>query len=96
MFGTLTTEKEVNVPASEAWKLYGTLRLAEHIVDAAIPGLINKFTVVEGDGAAGTLLELFFPSGNFLNSQRFFFKLIKQSLVYIYKFYFKARIIFFL
>ncbi|KAH6809762.1 hypothetical protein C2S51_027545 [Perilla frutescens var. frutescens] len=62
MFGTVSDEKVVKVPASEAWKLYSTLQLAK-IVQEALPGLITKIDVVEGDGAAGTILELFFPPG---------------------------------
>ncbi|KAL7108087.1 hypothetical protein ACP275_06G093100 [Erythranthe tilingii] len=62
MFGTVSSEREVKVPASEAWKLYSTLELAK-IVAEALPSLISKINVVQGDGGAGTILELFFPPG---------------------------------
>ncbi|KAK6118475.1 hypothetical protein DH2020_047742 [Rehmannia glutinosa] len=62
MFGTVSEEKEVNVPASEAWKVYGSLQLAD-VVRQALPGLIYKIDLVQGDGGVGTVLELFFPPG---------------------------------
>ncbi|EYU19745.1 hypothetical protein MIMGU_mgv1a015414mg [Erythranthe guttata] len=62
MFGTVSSEREVKVPGSEAWKLYSTLELAK-IVAEALPSLISKIDVVQGDGGAGTILELFFPPG---------------------------------
>lgn len=63
MSGTVSDEIAVKVPASEAWKLYGTLQLAQHVQEA-LPGIISKIDVVEGDGSVGTVLELFLPPGN--------------------------------
>ncbi|KAG8390509.1 hypothetical protein BUALT_Bualt01G0090800 [Buddleja alternifolia] len=60
MLGTISEEREVKVPASEAWKLYGTLQLAK-IVGEALPDVVSKVEVVQGDGAVGTILEIFFP-----------------------------------
>ncbi|KAL8534771.1 hypothetical protein ACS0TY_010704 [Phlomoides rotata] len=62
-FGRLSAEKEVKVPASETWKLYGTLQLAK-VVEEALPGLLSKIDVIQGDGGVGTVLELFLPPGN--------------------------------
>ncbi|KAL8050616.1 hypothetical protein ABFX02_06G092200 [Erythranthe guttata] len=62
MFGTVSSEMEVKVPASKAWKLYSTLELAK-VVAEALPNQITKIDVVQGDGGAGTILELFFPPG---------------------------------
>ncbi|CAA2966256.1 S-norcoclaurine synthase 2-like [Olea europaea subsp. europaea] len=62
MFGAISEEREVSVPAGEAWKIYGTLRLAK-IVGEALPNLIEKIEVVEGDGGAGTVTKLCFPPG---------------------------------
>ncbi|KAL0382542.1 UNVERIFIED_CONTAM: S-norcoclaurine synthase 2 [Sesamum calycinum] len=59
MEGRVSEEIEVKVPASEAWKLYGTLQLA-NIVREALPNLISKIDVVQGDGSVGTILHLFF------------------------------------
>lgn len=58
----------MSVPAGEAWKIYGTLRLAK-IVGEALPNLIEKIEVVEGDGGAGTVIKLCFPPGNFFINQ---------------------------
>lgn len=77
MSGTISDEIVVKVPASEAWKLYGTLQLAKHVQEA-LPGLISKIDVVEGDGAAGTVLELFFPPGTPEKKN-------KQTLVFNFK-----------
>ncbi|XP_042047896.1 norbelladine synthase-like [Salvia splendens] len=62
MYGTISDEKTVDVPATEAWKLYSTLQLAK-VVEEALPGLISRIDVVQGDGGAGTILELVFPPG---------------------------------
>nr|XP_023894693.1 S-norcoclaurine synthase 2-like [Quercus suber]POE58237.1 s-norcoclaurine synthase 2 [Quercus suber] len=61
MFGQLSHELEINVPASEAWELYGTLRLAKLIEEDG--SLIQKFELTEGDGGIGTILKLTFPPG---------------------------------
>ncbi|KAL7154946.1 hypothetical protein ABFS83_03G038600 [Erythranthe nasuta] len=61
MFGTVSDSMEVKVPASEAWKLYGTLELAK-IVPEALP-MVSKIDVVQGEGGVGTILELFFLPG---------------------------------
>lgn len=65
MFGSLSAEEEVKVAASDAWKLYRSLHLAK-IAEEALPGLFSKIDVVQGDGGAGTVLELFFAPGIFL------------------------------
>ncbi|KAL8058660.1 hypothetical protein ABFX02_03G034200 [Erythranthe guttata] len=62
MFGTVSDSMEVKVPASEAWKLYGTLELAK-IVPEALPNMVSKIDVVQGEGGVGTILELFFLPG---------------------------------
>ncbi|KAI3523213.1 hypothetical protein L1887_01271 [Cichorium endivia] len=54
MSGTLSEEAEVNVPASKAWELYGTLALANLVVGK----MFEAVDVVEGDGGAGTILKL--------------------------------------
>lgn len=61
MFGQLSHELEINVPASEAWELYGTLRLAKLLEEDGT--LIQKFELTEGDGGIGTILKLTFPPG---------------------------------
>ncbi|KAF5819679.1 putative (S)-norcoclaurine synthase [Helianthus annuus] len=59
MFGTLSEEAEVKVPASKAWALFGTLELAK-LVDGKI---FEAVDVIEGDGGAGTILKLTFKPG---------------------------------
>lgn len=63
MFGTASDQRQVNVPASEAWKVYGTLELAR-LAQETLPQWFQKIVVVEGDGGAGTILDIFFSSGN--------------------------------
>lgn len=57
MFGTISEEIEVAVPASEAWKVYGTLLLAKVVVKE-LPHVLHKVDVIEGDGGIGTVLKL--------------------------------------
>ncbi|XP_059435320.1 norbelladine synthase-like [Corylus avellana] len=59
MVGQVSNEVEVNVAASEAWEIYGTLRLAK-VVEEALSGLNQKVEVIEGDGGVGTVLKLTF------------------------------------
>ena len=59
MFGQLSHELGVNMPASEAWELYSTLRLAKLVEEEPASG-IEKIKVIEGDGGPGTILKLTF------------------------------------
>ncbi|KAL0403344.1 UNVERIFIED_CONTAM: hypothetical protein Sradi_1975200 [Sesamum radiatum] len=60
--GRVWEEIEVKVPASEAWKVYGSLLLAKIVVEG-LPSLFSKVEVVEGDGSTGTILHVFFAPG---------------------------------
>ncbi|CAH1452361.1 unnamed protein product [Lactuca virosa] len=60
MFGTLSEETEVKVPASKAWKLYGTLELAK----VAAGKILEAIDVVEGDGGVGTILKVTVKRGS--------------------------------
>ncbi|KAL2249141.1 UNVERIFIED_CONTAM: hypothetical protein Sindi_2387800 [Sesamum indicum] len=62
MSGRVSKEIEVKVPASEAWKVYGSLQLAK-IVGEGLPNFFSKVEVVEGDGSAGTILHVSLPPG---------------------------------
>ncbi|KAH0664798.1 hypothetical protein KY285_026004 [Solanum tuberosum] len=62
MFGTISEEIEVHVPANEAWKIYGTIQLA-HIVVKELPNIIHKVDILEGDGGVGSVLKVTFPPG---------------------------------
>ncbi|KAK3020301.1 hypothetical protein RJ639_046513 [Escallonia herrerae] len=59
MHGILSSEVTVNVPASEAWDLYGTLKL----MDVVVPEFFSAIDVLKGDGEVGTVLKLFFNPG---------------------------------
>ncbi|XP_071729358.1 norbelladine synthase-like [Rutidosis leptorrhynchoides] len=59
MFGTLSEETEVKVPASKAWALYGTLELAKVVTGKTVEAV----DLVEGDGGIGTILKLTFKPG---------------------------------
>ncbi|KDP39525.1 hypothetical protein JCGZ_02545 [Jatropha curcas] len=61
MKGQLSHELEVSVSASEAWKLYSTLKLAK-LVEKELT-IIDKIELVEGDGGVGTVIELVFIPG---------------------------------
>ncbi|KAK9072676.1 hypothetical protein SSX86_009111 [Deinandra increscens subsp. villosa] len=60
MFGTLSKEAEVKVPASKAWALYGTLEIGKVLVGK----LLEAVDVVEGDGGPGTILKVTFKPGS--------------------------------
>ncbi|CAI9103092.1 OLC1v1001526C1 [Oldenlandia corymbosa var. corymbosa] len=63
MKGSLSHEVQVKVPAAEAWKVYGTLQLAE-VVRQRLPNVLARIDVLEGDGGPGTKLHLVLPPGN--------------------------------
>ncbi|XP_042043944.1 norbelladine synthase-like [Salvia splendens] len=62
MYGTMSAEMTVDVPATEARKLYGTLQLPK-VAEEANSDFISRVDVVQGDGGAGTILEVFFHPG---------------------------------
>ncbi|XP_042056001.1 norbelladine synthase-like [Salvia splendens] len=62
MYGTISDEKTVDVPATEAWKLYSTLQLPKMALEAN-SDLVSWINVVQGDGGAGTILEVIIHSG---------------------------------
>ncbi|XP_073111631.1 norbelladine synthase [Elaeis guineensis] len=62
MKGSLFHKLEVGLPAGEVWEVYGTLRLAQLVVEL-LPHVLQKVDVIEGDGGVGTVLHLTFPPG---------------------------------
>ncbi|CAI8617075.1 unnamed protein product [Vicia faba] len=62
MSGQVEHELELEVPASEAWELIGTLGIAK-LLDEEMPELFQKVEIVEGDGGVGTILNLTFTPG---------------------------------
>ncbi|BAF15634.1 Os04g0593400 [Oryza sativa Japonica Group] len=62
MRGSQSHELETDVPASELWKIYGTLRAAE-LLPELLPHILAKVELVTGDGGVGTIVRLTFPPG---------------------------------
>ncbi|RDX87392.1 S-norcoclaurine synthase 2 [Mucuna pruriens] len=62
MFGKVEYEVELQVAASEAWDLFGTLEIGK-LVSQELPELFEKVEVIEGDGGVGTVLKLTFAPG---------------------------------
>ena len=67
MFGQLEHELELHVPASEAWDLFGTLRIGK-LVEQELPQVFQKVELTEGDGGVGTVLKLTFTPGTWIFS----------------------------
>ncbi|GMH18479.1 hypothetical protein Nepgr_020320 [Nepenthes gracilis] len=61
MFGRVSHELEIQVPASKAWALYGTLRLSR-LCEEKFP-IFEEIRLVEGDGGVGTILQLVIVPG---------------------------------
>ena len=55
MFRQLSHELEVNVPASEAWEIYGTSGISKLLVEDG--STFEKIEALEGDGGSGTILK---------------------------------------
>ena len=73
MFGQLSHELEVNVPASEAWEIYGTLGISKLLVEDG--SAFEKIEVLEGDGESDTILKkTFMPGYKLVNVLIFFLK----------------------
>ncbi|XP_047945011.1 norbelladine synthase-like [Salvia hispanica] len=62
MYGTIFDEKTVDVPATEAWKLFSSHQLPK-VMKEAIPDFISRVDVVQGDGDVGTIVEIVFQLG---------------------------------
>lgn len=60
--GSKGHELEADVPASELWKIYGTLRFVE-LVHELLPQVLHQVDVVRGDGTVGTVIKVAFPPG---------------------------------
>ncbi|KAK3023998.1 hypothetical protein RJ639_045018 [Escallonia herrerae] len=54
MNGTLSYQTAVNVPAIEAWMIYGTLQLAY----ICVPELFESIKPLKGNGEAGTIVQI--------------------------------------
>jgi hypothetical protein len=70
MRGSQSHELETDVPASELWKIYGTLRAAE-LLPELLPHILAKVELVTGDGGVGTIVRLTFPPGETVGCLQF-------------------------
>ncbi|XP_065633085.1 norbelladine synthase [Quercus suber] len=77
MSGQLSHELEVNVPASEAWELYGRLGLAKLLVEDG--SIVEKIEVIEGDGGIGNFLSIELGSHGFTVHKEKFTKLDNEK-----------------
>jgi hypothetical protein len=57
MFGEVEHELELDVPASEAWELFGSIGIGK-LAEEKMPELFQKVEIIEGDGGFGTILKL--------------------------------------
>jgi hypothetical protein len=62
MRGSQSHELETDIPASELWEVYGTLRASE-LLPELLPEVLAKVDVDSGDGGVGTILQLTFAPG---------------------------------
>ncbi|KAL0452315.1 UNVERIFIED_CONTAM: hypothetical protein Slati_1209600 [Sesamum latifolium] len=62
MEGIVSRMLEVNASPSDSWKVYGSLQLAQIAVDA-FPQTYTGYKVLQGDGYAGTIIQVFFAKG---------------------------------
>ncbi|KAL2329252.1 hypothetical protein Fmac_022679 [Flemingia macrophylla] len=62
MFGEVEHEVELQVPASDAWDLFGGLEIGK-LVGRELPQLFEKVELIQGDGGLGTVLKLTFAPG---------------------------------
>lgn len=82
MFGTVSEEMEVKVPAKQAWELYGSIQLSKFVVEC-LPEVFAKVEIVEGDGGLGTVLNIVFVPGvhGFTSYKEKFTKIDNEKLV---------------
>ncbi|XVE50324.1 hypothetical protein DITRI_Ditri01bG0152900 [Diplodiscus trichospermus] len=66
----LTNELEVNVPASNVWKLYGSLGFSM-LAAQELKNMILSVQILKGDGEVGTILKVTFVPGNSSYTERF-------------------------
>ncbi|KAG0535130.1 hypothetical protein BDA96_04G340000 [Sorghum bicolor] len=62
MKGSKVHEHEADVPASDLWAIYGTLRAGE-LLPELLPHVLAKVELISGDGGVGTILQLILPPG---------------------------------
>ncbi|CAN0898884.1 Norbelladine synthase [Linum grandiflorum] len=61
--GEICHEAPVEAPARKVWEAYRGLQLP-HLINELLPHQLGTVQVLEGDGSAGTLIQLTFPPDN--------------------------------
>ncbi|KAK2977203.1 hypothetical protein RJ640_028408 [Escallonia rubra] len=74
-WGSVSTEMEVDVPATEAWKLYGTVDLK----NVTVPKYLADVAIVEGDGREGSICKNTSSDGSYFKER--FTKVDNEKLV---------------
>ncbi|KAK3001027.1 hypothetical protein RJ639_021807 [Escallonia herrerae] len=64
-WGSVSTEMEVDVPATEAWKLYGTVDLKR----VTVPQYLAKVEIVQGDGGEGSICKNTSSDGSYFKER---------------------------
>ncbi|KAG9457116.1 hypothetical protein H6P81_001624 [Aristolochia fimbriata] len=62
MHGHLVSDLEIRAPAERVWECYSTLELTD-VVRHFLAPFVEKIDVVQGDGKAGTILDITFVEG---------------------------------
>lgn len=57
MLGKFIEQVQINAAASEVWNLYGTNEFPKFVVEK-LPHIVEKVELIEGNGGAGTLVQV--------------------------------------
>ncbi|KAK4369834.1 hypothetical protein RND71_009309 [Anisodus tanguticus] len=60
MLGKFSEQIQINASATEVWNLYGTIEFANFVVEK-LPHIVEKVEVIEGNGGAGSVLQVSLP-----------------------------------
>ncbi|KAK4436139.1 hypothetical protein Salat_0777600 [Sesamum alatum] len=62
MEGTVRRKLELKASPTKTWKVYGSLKLADIAVET-FPNKYKGYKLLQGDGNAGTIIQVFFAKG---------------------------------
>ncbi|KAM3337038.1 hypothetical protein P3S68_032738 [Capsicum galapagoense] len=60
MLGKFSEQIQINAPISVVWNLYGTLKMANFLVEK-LPNIVEKVNLIEGNGRTGSVLQVNVP-----------------------------------
>ncbi|WMV36332.1 hypothetical protein MTR67_029717 [Solanum verrucosum] len=60
MLGKFTEQVQINAAASKVWNLYGSNEFPKFVVEK-LPHIVEKVELIEGNGGAGTLVQVSLP-----------------------------------